>query len=415
LSKKPFTVPSDADASGRTFGLEELALLQRVLESGTLNCTKGSMVNELERRFAKRMGMPHCTAVTSGTAAIHCAVAAVDPEPGDEFITTPITDMGGITPILYQLAIPIFADVDPNTYNITAETIERCISPRTRAIIVTHLFGNPAEMDPIMELARRHNLTVIEDCAQAYEATYRGRRVGTIGDIGCFSLQQGKHITAGEGGLVITRDAAMARRIRLFHDKAWGYGDPEPDHYFLALNYRMTELQGAVTLAQLDRLDRFVHHRQCMAKRLTRQLADLPGIWTPVTTPLGKHVFWKYAVQVDEQQAGISLNDLSARLRKLGIASVPRYIQKPAFECQVLRDQVTFGRSRFPFVGLDRPPVEYRPENFPNVYRALSRILVLGWNEKIDEPAVDYIAQAFRSVIDGQSEIDAQASQLVRV
>ena len=197
----PRPLPSDANSSGRNFGSEELELLQQVLESGTLNCTRGTWVKRFETEFGERYGVSYVRCVTSGTAAIHTAVAAVDPEPGDEIITTPITDMGAITPILYQGAIPIFADVDPLTYNVTAETIAPRITERTRAIIVTPLFGNPCDMDPILELARQRGIPVIEDAAQAFFAEYRGRRTGTMGDIGCFSLQQGKHMTTGEGGI----------------------------------------------------------------------------------------------------------------------------------------------------------------------------------------------------------------------
>jgi dTDP-4-amino-4,6-dideoxygalactose transaminase len=185
----------------------------------------------------------------------------------------------------------------------------------------------------------------------------------------------------------------------LFHDKAWGYGDPQPDHYFLAPNYRMTELQAAVALAQLDRLEGFVERRQRMADRLSLALEALPGVTPPTTTPGGSHVYWRYTVQVDDHAAEVSLSRLGSKLREAGIAALPRYIQKPAFECQVLRDKVTFGNSRFPFEGLGRPPVEYRPEDFPNVYRALGRMLVLGWNEKIDEGVVDFIAERFRAAV----------------
>jgi len=245
-TKIKMALPSEADASGRSFGSEELEALRQVLESGTLNCTKGTAVREFEARFARSIGAPFCRTTTSGTAAVHTAIAAIDPEPGDEIITTPITDMGAITPILYQAAIPVFADVDPLTYNLTAATIARKITRRTKAVVVTHLFGNCCDMDPILALCRERGLPVIEDCAQAFCATYRGRPIGTLGAIGCFSLQQSKHMTAGEGGMVATSDPAFERRMRLFIDKAWGYGDPKPDHYFLALNYRMTELQGAV-------------------------------------------------------------------------------------------------------------------------------------------------------------------------
>src|SRR6185369_1903172 len=166
-------------------------------------------------------GAQFSRAVTSGTAAVHTAVAAIDPEPGDEIITTSITDMGGIAPILYQGAIPIFADVDPVTLNVTPEAIAARVTKRTRAIIATHLFGNPCDMTGIMRVADKAGIPVIEDCAQAFLATDQDRLVGTIGAIGAFSLQQGKHMTTGEGGIVVTKDPKLARWMILFSDKAW--------------------------------------------------------------------------------------------------------------------------------------------------------------------------------------------------
>src|SRR5213593_118936 len=275
------TLPSDQDASGRTLGDEEIALVTQAIRSGTLTSTKGTFVKTLERQFADLLGVRHAYACASGTAAVHTAIAAIDPEPGDEIITSPITDMGALTPILYQGAIPVFADVDPDTLNVTAATLEPRLSARTRAIIVTHLFGNPCEMREILSLARARDIPVIEDCAQAFLAGHEGRPVGTLGAIGCFSLQQGKHVTTGEGGLVVTNDDALARRIYLFINKAWGYGDAHPDHYFLALNYRMSEVLGAVAVAQLPKLDAVAQRRIAAAAELTAQLRGFPGIETP--------------------------------------------------------------------------------------------------------------------------------------
>src|SRR4029079_1647467 len=168
-------------------------------------------------------------------------------------------------------------DVDPVTCNVTAETIKPALGPRTKAIIVTHLFGNACPMKEIMALASERKIPVIEDCAQSFQATQDGQPVGTIGDIGCFSLQQGKHITTGEGGIVVTNNDHFARRSFLFINKAWGYGDPAPDHYFLALNYRMTELQGAVAVAQLDKLNDAVQTRIDLARELAGGLGGFPG------------------------------------------------------------------------------------------------------------------------------------------
>src|SRR5690349_9447213 len=196
------SLPSDQDSTGRTLGDEEIALLSQAIRTGTLTSTKGAFVKELENRFARRVGAKHAHACSHGSAAIHTAISAIDPDPGDEIVTTSITDMGALTPILYQGAIPVFADVDRLTLNLTAATIEPCLSERTKAIIVTHLFGNACEMGEIMELAHSRNIPVIEDCAQALLARWRGQYVGTFGAVGCFSMQQGKHMTTGEGGMV---------------------------------------------------------------------------------------------------------------------------------------------------------------------------------------------------------------------
>jgi dTDP-4-amino-4,6-dideoxygalactose transaminase len=191
-------LPSDANHTGRDLGAEELELLREALASGTLTSTKGQFVSRLEQAIASRYGVRFAHACANGSAAVHCAVAALDLEPGDEIITTPITDMGALTAILYQGQIPVFCDVDPDSYNVTAETIAARITDRTRAVIVTHLFGTSCDMDPILDLCREKGLRVIEDCAQAFDATYRERAVGAIGDIGCFSFQQGKHMTTGQ-------------------------------------------------------------------------------------------------------------------------------------------------------------------------------------------------------------------------
>ena len=292
-------LPSDQNSSGRTLGKTEIEFLSKAIESGTLTSTKGQFVKAFEAKFAELVGAKSAYCASHGTAALHCAYAAVDPEPGDEFITTSITDMGALTPILYQSAVPVFADVDPATCNVTAETIEKVISPRTKAIIVTHLFGNPCEMGPIMELAKSKNIPVIEDCAQAFLAKQNGKMIGTIGDIGCFSLQQGKHITTGEGGVVVSNDEHLARRMFLFINKAWGYGDEKPDHYFLAPNYRMNELSGAVALAQLEQLDGSVATRIKTANDLTEKIKDIPGLQTPQIAEDSVHTYWKYSLNVD--------------------------------------------------------------------------------------------------------------------
>jgi perosamine synthetase len=387
-------IPSDQDASGRNLGEPELANLAEVIASGVLNSTKGKFVAELQAQFAEKLGVKHVYACSSGTAAIHAAIAAINPDPGDEIVTTPITDMGALAPILYQGAIPVFADVDPRTWNVTAELIEGSLSARTRAIIVTHLFGNPCDMDAVMALAESKGLPVIEDCAQAFLSQHRNRFVGTIGNIACFSLQQGKHITSGEGGLIVTNDDGLARKIHLFINKGWGYGDASPDHEFLALNYRMSELQGAVAVAQLSRLEQSVAMRIAAAQTLTERLTGLPGIETPYVHPDCVHTYWKYCLRVSDTVIPGGCDALGKQLKARNLSCAPRYIQKPAFECKVFREQNTFGDSRFPFT-LARPEaLQYDKSRFPLTYQALQNVLVLPWNENLQEQHVEFISDA---------------------
>jgi perosamine synthetase len=395
----PLALPSDQDSSGRTLGDEEIKLLTEAIQSGTLTSTKGVFVKDLESRFAAEINVEHAYACASGTAAVHLAIAAIDPNPGEEIVTSPITDMGALSPILYQGAIPVFADVDPHSLNVTASTIDKCLSNRTRAIVVTHLFGNPCEMDEIMELARAKGIPVIEDCAQAFLARYNGQNVGTIGAIGCFSLQQGKHMTTGEGGLVTTNDKDLARRMYLFINKAWGYGDPNPDHYFLALNYRMSELQGAVAVAQLAKLAGVVRDRISTAKQLTTQLTDLQGIQTPKRDPKGVHTYWKYCLRVNDEVIDGGAVAVARLLKEKGISSAPRYIQKPAFMCEVFQKQRTFGDSRFPFT-LARPEaIDYDRSRFPGTFDGLESVLVLPWNERYTESHIAYIADSIQEAV----------------
>ena len=403
------SIPSDQDASGRTLGAQEIAAVQEAIESGVLTSTKGRFTREFEKRFAEMLGVRSAYACSSGTAAIHTAIAAIDPEPGDEIITTAITDMGALTPILYQGAIPVFADVDPHSYNLTAESIAAKLSEKTRAIIVTHLFGYPCDMQAILALAGKRGIPVIEDCAQSFLGKSRGRRLGTCGAIGCFSLQQGKHITTGEGGVVATDNPDLARRLFLYINKAWGYGDSKPDHYFLALNYRMSELQGAVALAQLEKLERVVQLRIDVASRMDARLAGTPGIELPWEGFEGDtHVFWKYCLGVDSSVIPGGAPALGGYLKERGIACAPRYIQKPAFQCEVFSEQRTFGKSRFPFT-LARPEaLDYSPERFPGTFEALERVLVLPLNEKYTEDHIEHISSNIKAGVEALQGGDGQ-------
>ena len=283
------------------FGDEEIALVTEAIRSQNLFGLGGPKVTALEKDFAALYGAKYAVASTSGTSAIHVAVGTVNPNPGDEIITAPITDAGTIVPIVYQNCIPIFADVD-ETYNMDPADVERKITDRTAAIIVVHLLGTACNMDAMVDIARRHKLPLIEDCSQAHVTKYKGRFLGTLGDIAAFSLQQSKHMTTGDGGVTITSRDEWAERMFLFRDKGWtrkpGWG---PRSYeFLALNYRMTELQGAVALAQVKKVRGVVEKRMELGNYLTEMISDLPGIGTAPVTPGSEHSYWMYALRIND-------------------------------------------------------------------------------------------------------------------
>lgn len=393
-------LPSDQDISGRTFGAEEIAAVTEVLQSGVLITTKGKYGRLLEKEFAEKLNVKYAYACNSGSAAVHVAIAAINPNPGDEIVTTSVTDMGALTPIIFQGAIPVFADVDPSTLNVTAETIEKVLSEKTKAIIVTHLFGNPCQMDAIMELADSRRIPVIEDTAQSFLATVNGKYAGTIGKIGAFSFQQGKQMTTGEGGIVVTDDEQIARRMYLFINKAWGYGDPTPDHYFASLNYRMTELQAAVSYEQLKKLEASVAQRQKMAALLDQKIADIDGIESYRPAANATMTYWKFCLRVDDRQIRGGSVGLAQALKVYDVASAPRYVVKPAYKCMVFRDQNTFGDSHYPF-DLARPEaVDYRDDNFQGTLKGLHDVLVLPINEKYSGKHIDFLASSIREAVE---------------
>ena len=395
---KPF--PSTSDASGRMLGDEEIALLTEVIRDGRLNRVGGVKVPQLESAFAELYGSKHAIAATSGTAALHVGAAALNLEPGDEVITTTITDMGTLIAILACNLVPTFADVDPRTGNITAETIAAQISPKTRAIIVVHLFGQMADMDPILELARAHNLRVIEDCAQAHMSEYKGRIGGTLGDLGCFSFQQSKQMTTGDGGMVVTDDDDLAWRARLFADKGWPRtGSDYRGHLFLGLNYRLTELQAAVGLAQLGKIKEIVARRRRAAEALAQSLAEIPGVNPPYITPGANPTWWRFLFTLDEEALGVSVADFGKALRAEGIPFGVGYIPNPVFEYPVIAERKTYGNSGIPWtLPQARQGITYDRKDYPGTLWFLGNILSTGWSEGLTEDDARDMAGAIAKV-----------------
>jgi len=390
-------LPSIRDKSGRQIGDEELRLVTEVVKSGTLSFLYGEKVKKFEADFASLYGVKYAVATSSGTAALHTAVNFINVNPGDEIITSAITDMGTVIAILYQNAIPIFADVDLDTQTIDPEDIKRKITDRTKAIIVVHLYGHPCDMHPIMQIAKKKGLAVIEDCAQALLTEYKGEKAGTIGNVGCFSFQQSKHITTGDGGIVITNnDEAFGKKLRLCADKGW----PRQlyrDHLFLAPNYHMTELQAAVGIAQLTKLKRAVDSRRKNVALLTSLIKDVKDIVLPVEKSWAFHTYLYYCIRVNTNEFEVTTSDLAKALTSEGIEAYPGYLPYPIYRYDLL--QKTYGTSECPYsCSKYGKRLGYNEGLCPSAERICKETLFLSWNEKYTKDNIQDIATGIRKV-----------------
>ena len=299
----------------QAFGTEELDLLREVIASQELwRGTRGNMVPRFEEAFGEHLGRKYVLAVCTGTIADQTAFASLGLEPGEEVICPGAAPIFVSLPVVALGCVPVFADVDPRTLIISPEGIEACVTPRTRAVVVVHLFGQPAPMDEILTVSRRHGLKVVEDCAQAYDCLYKGRKVGTLGDVACYSLQQSKHITSGEGGIVATDDPEIYQRAVLHATcgMPWfQYGLQAPraepvaglrtrGHFAYGSNFRFSELQGAVALAQLGKIGAFMARRRELVGIIEEELRGAPGIEPPYVYPDTQPNYWAYPMRVPE-------------------------------------------------------------------------------------------------------------------
>ena len=389
----------------RKWDYRELHEVLDVFESGVTGRYGGTKVEAFEKAFAEAYGVSHAVASTSGTAAIHVALGMLNPEPGSEVITAPITDLGTIAPILYQQCLPVFADVDPETFNLTPESIEAQITERTVAIILVHLFGTPCDTDAVMAIARRRRLAVIEDCSQAHWTRLRERLSGTIGHIGVFSLQSSKHMTTGEGGMTVTSDPVLGERGAFFQDKGWARAAFGARAYrFLAPNYRLPELSGAIGLAQLRKLPSIVSRRRALGDRLTAAIESTPGILPQRRQSGAEHSYWQYGFTVT-RGAPFAPKAFADALRAEGIPCGFGYIGKPIFECAgCCWQRHTFGSSGLPYTLPGARDIRYDESTCPGARDLLSRLIHFGINEAMTPGDIDDIASAIRKVARGLSE-----------
>lgn len=396
------TLPTVRNITGRDIGKEELKAVREVLESGIVDPVHGEKTRQFEKEFAAKFGVKHAIASNSGSAAVHVAVTALNINPGDEIITTPLTDMGTILGILYQNAIPVFADIDPLSYNIHPESIKSRITNKTKAIIVVHLVGHPCDMDPIMKTARENNLCVIEDCAQSFLSLYKGKIVGTTGDLGAFSFRYNKHMTTGLGGMTITNDDALAERCRLCSDKGLlrTPGEGFVHYIMLAPNYVMSELQAAVGIAQLKKLDRVVERRQKGAQLLSSLVESIEGVTPPYVGKFVTHTYFSYVFKIDRNRLGVSVEEFAKALTAEGIESYGRYYgHRPLYLSDMLKKKNVYGNSRCPFdCPLYGKEMVYKKGLCPTAESVLEEMVTLPWTETYTEEHIHKIAEGIGKV-----------------
>jgi perosamine synthetase len=334
-------------------GTEEVNAAKEVVESGVLSQYLGAWtpdfyggpkVQAFERACEAYFGVKHAVTVNSATSGLIAAVGAIGIEPGDEIIVSPWTMSASATAALHWNAIPVFADIEPETFCLDPASVEANITPYTKAIIAVDIFGHPADCDALMAIANRHGLTVIADSAQAPGAMYKGKSVGTVTEIGCFSLNYHKHIHTGEGGILVTNDDALADRMQLIRNHAeavvGGKGVTEINN-MVGHNFRLGEIESAIGLAQLRKLAGFVASRQEAAARLTEGLSGLRGLRTPIVKPGCTHAYYVYPLVLDVEELGVTRARVFEALQAEGLVGLlqgytnlhllPTYQQKIAY------------------------------------------------------------------------------------
>jgi dTDP-4-amino-4,6-dideoxygalactose transaminase len=341
-------------------------------------------------------GVKHCITASSGTAAIHTAVGALGIGRGDEVITSPITDMGTLIAIMAQNAVPVFADVDPWSRNMTPASIEAKITPRTKCLLVVHLGGNPLDMPGIMKIARKHKLAVVEDLAQSYLCSLNGRLCGTYGDFGCFSLNDSKHMGAGDGGMLITNNSKLADLADLFADKCYDRTGGGRDPFMVGYNYRLNIMAAAVALEQAKGIKKLTDTRNKRGTKLSDLLADVPGIIPHKVLPKAHCTYWYYLFGVDSSVIKCDLSSFAAALQAEGVGAWldnRSVLHWPLFaEAKTNPWACSFS------CPLYKGEVDYRLESYPGVQQAVSSQLRMQLNEWWTDRDVKDTAKAIRKV-----------------
>jgi perosamine synthetase len=393
---------------------EEVEAAKQVIESGVLSQFLGAWhedfyggpkVREFERQCAEYFGVKHAITVNSWTSGLIAAVGAIGIEPGDEVIVTPWTMSATATAILHWNAIPVFADIDPETFNLDPKSAEANITPYTKAIMVADIFGQSADMDALMAIAAKHGLKVISDTAQAPGALYKGKYAGTLADVGGYSLNYHKHIHTGEGGILVTDHDDIAERLQLIRNHAEavvGNKGVTDIGNMLGHNFRLGEIECAIGIEQLKKLKRFVASRQRAAERLTQALNGLPGLRTPIVNADCTHVYYVYPMVLDIEQLGVPRARLIEALEAEGVSGLAAGYTNIHL-LPVYQQKIAYGSKGFPWASdICQREVSYQKGICP-VAERLHESTYLGFamcmHELVDED-VDLIGRAFLKVWD---------------
>ncbi len=357
---------------------DEIEMVVDALRTGQVSGTFGHYITDFEQEFAGYVGCKHGIAVNSGTSALHLAVAAAEIGKGDEVLVSASTNIATALAALHNGAVPVPVDAEPDTWNLDLDHLESLITPKTKAIIPVHLYGHPVDMDRLMEIARAHDLVVIEDCAESHGATVRGRMTGSFGDMACFSFYANKIITTGEGGMITTNDDALAERLRLLRNLA--FTEPRFRHEVAGFNFRMPAFVAALGLAQTRKIEMIVENKRRMAAAYNERLKDVPGLQLPVEKDWAKNVYWMYGVVV-KPEFGIDRNALTEALAERGI-------QTRTFFCPMNQQPVLQGLD-----GWREVPCPVADELWEQ-----GLYLPSSWN--LDEETIDTICDAIRQAPD---------------
>lgn len=382
------------------WGHAELQRLTAMVDQPSLFYWNGPQTEAMLAEFRRTYPLEWCMPSSSGTAALHIAVSALQLPPGSEVITSPVTDMGSVIGILYQQLVPVFADIDPHTYNLDPQDIRRRITPKTRAIMVVHLAGNPSDMEAILAIAREHDLFIIEDCAQSWGAAYRGKPVGLFGHLACYSLNEFKHISCGDGGIVGTNDERFGPTLSKWGDKHYDRATGGRNPSTLSPNYRMSEPQAAIAAAQLARLDEIVGTHIRIGTRLITRLRELalPGLVLPAIDPRDTHSQWFCLLRLESGRLRCSRDEFVAALVAEGAQAVAGYIPKPVYAYPLFQNHDFFAGG-WPLRDAGLTSMDYRTVRCPVAESLLADGVSLPISPSMSDAFVDQTAEALAKVV----------------